>query len=46
MNKVGHIIVYRTDELEDYEEEVEGTVLGGEEFSIVPVVYPHVTVSI
>ena len=43
-----HSTAYRTDELEEEEEEVEGTVLGYgyEDVSIVPVVYPRGTVSV
>ena len=39
LKKVQHITVYRTDKLEEDEEEVEGTVLGnvGEDVSILPV---------
>ena len=46
--KVQHSTVYRTDELEEEEEEVEVTVLGdgGDEVSIVPFVYPCGTVSV
>ena len=42
------ITVYRTDESEEDREEVEGVMLryGGEEVSIVPVVYPCGTVSV
>ena len=46
---VQHSTVYRTDKLEeDEEEEVEGTVHfdGGDEDNIVPFVYPHGTVSV
>ena len=48
LKKVGHSTVYRTDELEEDKEEVEGTVLGygGEEVSIVPGVYPRGTFSV
>ena len=48
LKKVGHSTVYRTYELEEDEEELERAVLGsgGEEVSIVPVVFPHGTVSI
>ena len=42
LKKAQHRTVYRKYKLEEDEEEVEGTVIGdgGEEFSIVPVVYP------
>ena len=48
MKKVGHSAVYRTDESDEGEEEVEVTVLGDgvEEVSKVPVVYPRGTVSV
>ena len=48
LKKVGHSTVYRTDESEEDEEEAEGAVLGdgGEDISIVPVVYPRGTVSV
>ena len=46
LKKVVHSTVYRTDELEEDEEEEEGTVLGGEDISILPVVYPRGTVSV
>ena len=48
LNKVQHSTVYRTDELEEDKEEVEGTVLGdgGYEVSIVPFVYPRGEVSV
>ena len=48
LKKVGHRTVYRTDESEKDEEEVEGTVLGdgGEDVIIVPVVYPRGEVSV
>ena len=48
LRKAGHSTVYRTDEWEEDEEEAEGIVLryGGEDFSIVPVVYPRVMVSV
>ena len=48
LKKVVHITVETTYESEDDEEEVEGAVLGdgGEEVSIVPVVYPRGMVSI
>ena len=43
LKKVGQSTVYRTDKSEEDEEEVEGRVLGngGDDFSIVPVVYPR-----
>ena len=46
--KVQHSTVYRTDKSEEDKEEVEGAVLGdgGDEFSIVPFVYPCGTVSV
>ena len=42
LKKVVYITVYETIELEEDEEEVEGTVLGGgsDEVSIIPVFYP------
>ena len=48
LKKMGHITVYRSDELEEDEKEVEGKVIedGGEDVSIVPVVYPHGMVSV
>ena len=48
LKKVQHSTEYRTDELEEDEEEVEGTVLGDgcDEFSIVPFVYLCVMVSV
>ena len=48
LKKVGHITVYRSDELEEDEKEVEWKVIedGGEDVSIVPVVYPHGMVSV
>ena len=48
LKNLGHSTVYRADELEEDEEEVEGEVLryGGEDVSIVPVVYPCGAVSI
>ena len=48
LKKVQHSIVYRTDESEEDEEELERKVLGGvgEDVSIVPVVYPCGTVSV
>ena len=48
LKKVQHSNMYRTDESEYEEEEVEGTVnlVGGDEVSIVPFVYPCGTVSI
>ena len=46
--KVGDRNVYRTEESEEQEEEVEGEVLGGagDEVSVMPFVYPRVTVSV
>ena len=46
INNVGSSTVYETVELDEDEEEVEGTVLGGgvDEVSIIPVVYPYGTV--
>ena len=43
LKKAQHSTVYRTEELYEDEEEVEGTVIGygGEDSSIVPVVYPR-----
>ena len=43
LKKVVHSTVYRSDELEEDETEVEGTVIGdgGEDVIIVTVVYPH-----
>ena len=48
LKKVGYSTVYRKYELEEYKEEVEGTVPGdgGGDVSIVPVVYPRGTVSV
>ena len=48
LKKVQHSTVCRTDKLEEYEEEVEGTVhfYGGDEVNIVPFVYPRGTVSV
>ena len=48
LKKVGHSTVYRTYESEEDEEEAEGTVLGdgGQDISIVPVVYSRRTVSV
>ena len=48
LKKVQHSTVYRTDELEEEEEEVEGTVHfdGGEEVNIVTFVYSRGTVSV
>ena len=48
LKKGGHRTVYRMDELEEYNEEVEGEVIGngGEDVSIVPVVYPRGAVSV
>ena len=48
LKKLGHSHVYRTKKSEEYQEEVEGTVLeyGGKEFSIVPVIYPCGMVSV
>ena len=48
LKKVGHRNVYRIEKLEEDKEEVEGAVLedGGEEVSIVHVVYPRGTVSV
>ena len=47
-NMVKHSTVYRTDELEEDEEELEGTVDfdGGNEVNYVPFVYPRGTVSV
>ena len=46
LKKMQHSTVYRTDELEEGEEEVEGTVHfnGGDEVNILPFVYPCWTV--
>ena len=46
LKKVGDNIVYGTEKSEEGEEELEGTVLGrgGDEFSVMPVVYPRGTV--
>ena len=43
LKKVQHSTVYRTEESEEDKEEVEGTVLGGggEDVTIVPIVYPR-----
>ena len=48
LKMVQHSTVYRTDELEEDEEEVEGTVHfdGGDEVNIVTFVYPRGTVSV
>ena len=48
LKKVGDITVYETDESDEYEEEVDRAVLGGggDEVSIMPVVYPRVTVNV
>ena len=48
LKKVQHNTLYRTDELEEDEEEVEGTVHfdGGGEVNIVPFVYPRGTLSV
>ena len=48
LKKLQHSTVYRTEESEEYEEEVEGTVNydGVDEVNIVPFVYPHGTVSV
>ena len=48
LKKVKHSTVYRTDESEEDEEEEEGTVHldGGNEFSIVPFLYPRGTVGV
>ena len=48
LNKVVHSTLYRMDNLEQYEEKVEGALIGygGEYVSIVPVVYPRWTVSV
>ena len=48
MNKAGYSTVYRTVKSDEDKEEVEGTVLrdGGEDVSIVPVVYPCETVRV
>ena len=48
LKKLGDSTLYRTDKSEEDKEEVEGTVLGGggEEVSILPVLYPHGTVSV
>ena len=48
MKKVGDSTVSRTDKLEEYKEEVEGTVLVGgvDEVSKIPVVYPLGPVSV
>ena len=48
LKKVQHSTVYRTDELEEGKEEVEGTVNldGGYEFNIVPFVYTRGEVSV
>ena len=48
IRSVQHITVYRTDKSEEDEEEVEGTVhfYGGDDFNIVPFVYPRGTVSV
>ena len=48
LKMVQHSTVYRTDELEEDEEEVEGTVDfdGGDEVNYVPFVYPRGTVSV
>ena len=45
---VQHSTVYKTDELEEDEEEVEGTVNsdGGDEVNYVPFVYPRGTVCV
>ena len=48
LKKVQHSTVYRTEKLEEDEEEVEGTLNfdGGDEVNIVPFVYPRGTVSV
>ena len=48
LKKVGHSTVYSIDKSQEYKEEVKGAVIGGggEYVSIVPVVYPHGTVSV
>ena len=48
LKNVQHSTVYRTDKSEEDKEEVEGAVLGdgGDEFSIVPFVYPCGAVSV
>ena len=48
LNMVQHSTMYRTDEFEEYEEEVEGKVDfdGGDEVNIVPFVYPRGTMSV
>ena len=48
LKKVGYSTVYRTDESEEEKQEVEGSVLGGggDEISVISIVYPHGTVSV
>ena len=48
LKKVGHSTVYRTDKSEEDKEELEEKVIGdgGEDFIIVPVVYPPGKVSV
>ena len=48
LKKVGHSTVYRTDKSEEDKEELEEKVIGdgGEDFIIVPAVYPRGTVSV
>ena len=48
LKMVQHITVYRTDEVEEDEEEIEGKVHfdGGDEVNIGPMVYPRGTVSV